>query len=128
MADKTPGELAAELARLSQENATLKALQAKTEADRGPRPGTKIRYRRPHEPGSRPGVILSDGFIERVPKPGGFHHFAHIAYGDAEDMVDRKEHLFECSAPYDPLGAPGTWCYPDDEKARLEAQRPAQAP
>jgi hypothetical protein len=109
----------AELMRLERENAALKASQARTEADRGPRAGTDIRYRRAGEKGSRPGNILSDGFVERQVKPGGFIYFAHIEYGDPEDMADRLTHTFQCTAPYDPLGAPGSWCYPQDEQARL---------
>lgn len=126
-AENTTRNLAAENARLMQENIALKSVNAKVEADRGPRAGTTIRYHRINEKVSRPGSVLSDGFIERVPKPGGFAQFAHIEYGDPETMKDRKEHTFETSAAYDALGTPGTWEFPEDEQARLEAQRAAKS-
>src|SRR5258707_7616269 len=115
MADKTPEELLADVKRLEQTNADLKrdnadlrksqaspallqensVLRAKlgeVEAQRGPRKGTAIRYMRPGEKASRPGAILSEGFTERVPVPGGFRLHAHIAYEEHEDhLVENKK-------------------------------------
>lgn len=156
MPDKTTEELAAEVERLKRDNqsladrlknaggdlqrqlvetkAELVTLRGKVAAERGPDAGTEVCYQAPGEPFCRPASVKSDGFTERVTKPGGVDALhAHIEYGDPAWLTvdDRngnpvhQKHTFEVDAAWSPLGAPRTW-HCKDECPRLADKNAAK--
>jgi hypothetical protein len=99
--------------RLKSENLELRRELAETKgavaAEKGPAAGTKVCYQRGGEPFCRPAEVLSDGFSERVPLPGGsFQLHCHLAVAEHPGL-SQAGHTFEVDRAYHPLGAPDTW-------------------
>ena len=108
-------DLAAEVARLTEENKRLAAdkggaevarlraqLEARTvelaqtkgevAAEKGPEAGTKVCYHKAGEPFHRPAEVLSDGWSARVPQPGNmFAYHCHLAVGEPPWIQHKDE-------------------------------------
>lgn len=127
-----------EVTQLRRDNDLLRAKLQEAAAQAGPERGTHVRYFKVGEASSRPAVVVSRGFVERVRKGNLLVPFAVIEYGDPEGYCDNptthgqdghkcdlQPHSFQVTAPHDPLGAPGTWCT-EAEAEQAEAARQAQ--
>ena len=115
MADKE--QLAAEVARLTEENQALADELARTQkgivAEKGPPVGTKVCYHRGEEPFCRPARVASEGFTERVPGPGGMAHtHCLIEYGEPP-WISTASHTFQTDRAYSPSGGSNTWHFPE---------------
>lgn len=116
-------------AEIEAENESLRAELLKTraaldttvrtvQAEKGPAKGTPVCYQRAGEAFCRPAMVLSDGFSERVPKPGGvFDLHCYLAVGEPPHVIHKDDdgnkftpgHTFEIQRPWSPLCAPDTW-------------------
>jgi hypothetical protein len=119
------GVLAADVERLTRENAALTQQLAATQqaivAEKGPTGGTAVCYQRQGEGFCRPAVIASEGFTEVLKAPGGaLARHALIEYGEAawttplDAPAHMKAHSFQTDRPWDPSGKPETWHLPSE--------------
>ena len=118
-----PGAQAAAIERLTAENAELQRQVAKA-PPAGPAKGTAVCFRRVNETVCRPAVMVSDGYVDSVSKPGGMILHALIEYGDPAGSPERMAmvgtvekavpHGFQVNRGYSPGGEPDTWHLPKD--------------
>lgn len=108
--DRGPS-LASEVARLTAENKELTRQLAKLPPV-GPPVGTPVCFRRATESRFRAGHLLSDGYVEAVPRPGGQLLYAVIDYGDPHGTATKTTQRTTTNRPHDTLGGPETWHLP----------------